>query len=71
MSEATNGESGRGLGAAHLFGVFVFLHKCRDFAEAYTVALKVLGEEAKDQWTPEDVVEAVLRSIEMTPNDPS
>jgi len=47
-----------------LFGDFVFRYECSSFCAAYVAALKLLGEEAKSQWTPQDVIAAVLRVVD-------
>lgn len=57
-------------GSSVLFGEFVFKHECHSFCDAYVNALTILGEEAKNQWTREDVVKAVLRAA-LTPGSPT
>lgn len=41
---------------------FIFKHECKCYCDAYVTALKILGEKPKEQWTPNDVIEAVLRA---------
>lgn len=36
-----------------------------DYCDAYVKALKILGEDVKDQWTPYDVIEAIQRAIKI------
>ena len=47
-----------------MFGDFIFRHECQSFCDAYVVALKILGEDARSQWTSADVIDAVLRASE-------
>ncbi len=35
-----------------------------DTSDLYITALNFLGEEAKDQWTEDDVMEAILRVLQ-------
>lgn len=44
---------------------FIFRHRCRDWAGVYVEALKLLEENALDQWTREDVIAAIMRAIRL------
>ncbi len=50
---------------------FIFAHTRADRTEVYVKALHLLGEEAKDQWTTADVVDAILRAAKVVPRDPT
>lgn len=41
---------------------FLITRECSSWLAAYCDALHMLGEEAKDQWTTDDVVDAILRA---------
>lgn len=41
---------------------FIFAHTRAHRTEVYVVALRLLGEEAKQGWTTADVVDAILRA---------
>lgn len=41
---------------------FLFRYECRCYGDAYVVALRILKEPPKDQWTTADVLEAVRRA---------
>lgn len=41
---------------------FVFEHSSQNYCDAYVAALKILGEEPKEQWTSDDVIDAIKRA---------
>jgi hypothetical protein len=51
---------------ASILGNFIFHHECKSWCRVYVVALKCLGEDAKDQWTHYDVIDAVMRCEKTT-----
>lgn len=46
---------------------FIFRHGCRDWAGAYVAALKLLEEDALEQWTREDVIATIMRAMRHAP----
>lgn len=52
------------------FGDFIFNNNCKSWLRTYTHALKILGENPKDTWDESDVVDAVMRAIEVGSEQP-
>lgn len=44
------------------FADFVYRHKESNYCMLYVKALKILGQEAKNQWTRLDVISAVIEA---------
>lgn len=61
-TDTPNAEQQERVRGSALLGDFIFRHECTGWCGAYVVALRMLGETAKNQWTPEDVIDAVMRA---------
>ncbi len=56
---------------AEIVADFIFAHSRADRTGVYLKAVRLLGEEVKDQWTTADVVDAILRAAKVVPRDPT
>jgi hypothetical protein len=51
---------------AKIVGEWWRKYECRDWVDAYAEATTYLVEEPRNQWTPDDAIDAILRATQIT-----